>query len=161
MRVSTLSEDKKGKAGEALKEIQTAFENLSTSNFKGRVIAVEIPSGEEVKVPHNLKKVPLGYLVLRHRGLGLITDGDAAWTDKFITLKNTPVTISGGGSFSSNVAVVGQSDIQAYGSETPGNGTTDSQIKVLASGLNSSFSGSGGSTNVTESVKLLIWILGG
>lgn len=49
---------------------------------------ISILAGEEIKLSHNLKKVPKHRMITRQIGNSLITDGEEPWTDKYITLKN-------------------------------------------------------------------------
>ena len=57
-------------------------------NFSKATREVTIPAGVELEIPHNLKVTPKYRIIARQRGDGLITDGEAAWTDTVIYLKN-------------------------------------------------------------------------
>ncbi len=43
----------------------------------------------EIRVRHNLGKVPIGYLVLRNENGGVVFDGGSTWNSQFIYLQST------------------------------------------------------------------------
>jgi len=73
-----------------MEEILTAFNKLTfEDNFGAEVRSAAIEAGQEVRIPHALKRLPKYRILLRQDDANaLITDGAEAWSDKFITLKN-------------------------------------------------------------------------
>lgn len=57
-------------------------------NMSAHPITATIPAGVEIKISHGLKTVPRYRIIVRQRGNGLITDGEEAWTDTYVTFKN-------------------------------------------------------------------------
>ncbi len=59
-------------------------------NINGQIkdITQEIPVDGEITIPHNLKATPLGVIIMRMQGNGIIRDGTLPWNDTRITAKN-------------------------------------------------------------------------
>lgn len=71
--------------------LNTGLATLSfADNINGQIkdITREIPAGEEINIPHNLKATPLGVIIMRMQGNGVIRDGELPWNDRKITLRN-------------------------------------------------------------------------
>ena len=82
--------------------LNTTLGGILTQNMGGQVIEnITLPVGKEVRISHNLKKTPKYRIILRQQGSLIITDGDSAWTNKYIYLKAESVTSSG--SFSKDI----------------------------------------------------------
>lgn len=97
MRTGVASRNFDEKSYEMLADMLSAFiGGLSIKdNFKGKIIDnVIIPASTEIKISHSLKAIPKYKIILRQRGNALITDGDEAWTENYITLKNNTATES-------------------------------------------------------------------
>ena len=79
-------------------KLNTGLATLSFfDNMNGQIkdITQEIPSGDEINVPHNLRGTPIGAIILRQQGNGSITDGSLQWTPEKITIKNNgPDTVT-------------------------------------------------------------------
>lgn len=64
-------------------------------NFDGEVVEVTLPAdGTEIEIPHNLKTVPKYRIIVGQSGEGLIIDGDAEWTERYIYLKLATFSVS-------------------------------------------------------------------
>lgn len=62
---------------------------LMSQNFDGQIIEdILLPSGQNVRVSHNLKTTPKYRIILRKQGSLTIEDGDLPWNDKYIYLKS-------------------------------------------------------------------------
>lgn len=75
-------------------ELVNLFNVFSTSigleNMKGQVIEnITIPATTSIDVPHSLKVIPKYRIILRQIGDGSIVDGDNAWSDTLVSLRNT------------------------------------------------------------------------
>lgn len=91
MKIGIQSRELSEKSFSRLADDMSAFvTGISLKNNMDSTILerISIPAGEEIKLSHNLKKVPRHRIITRQVGNSLITDGDDAWTDKYITLKN-------------------------------------------------------------------------
>lgn len=76
-------------------EMLTASRNVSLAdNMSGQIVTVEIPVGQTVAIPHNLKIVPKYRIILRQEGDLFVVDGDKEWTDKAIYLKAISTTVT-------------------------------------------------------------------
>lgn len=73
-----------------LDDITTALGRLSfADNFKSDQITVTIPAGTvNQAIRHSLGIVPLGRLVIRSTGSGIV-DGTTEWTQDYVYLSNT------------------------------------------------------------------------
>jgi len=71
-------------------EMNSFVRNVSLGdNMSGQIVSdIFLPAGSTVEVPHNLKVTPKYRIILRQRSSGIISDGDKAWTDRAIYLKN-------------------------------------------------------------------------
>jgi len=77
-----------------LDELDLIFNNLGLDNLNGKVITLDMPSGIEMAIPHNLKRVPKYRIILRKSAIGEIIDGVKSWTSQIIYLKNTGASTS-------------------------------------------------------------------
>ena len=76
--------------GKTIDSLNTILGNglLLESNFSGQIIEnINLPSGVEVGISHNLKITPKYRIILRQVGNSVIVDGDSSWNDKTIYLK--------------------------------------------------------------------------
>lgn len=78
-----------------LKSITTAFTKLNfEENFQSFLAEnIEIPAGREVAIPNGFKNrypglVPSGRIISRQKGDANIIDGDSAWNENLVFLKN-------------------------------------------------------------------------
>jgi len=64
------------------------------NNFNSFKVSVEIPAGEEIAIPNQIKNgIPDQRLIIRGNEASLsVCDGDAEWTQSFVFLKNTHAT---------------------------------------------------------------------
>jgi len=61
---------------------------LTLKNLAGNLVEnIVIKGNTEVTIPHRLKTIPKGRIVLRQIGNLILQDGDTPWTDKSISLK--------------------------------------------------------------------------
>jgi len=69
--------------------LNTGLSNLTIDeNMSGEVIEVTLPAdGTEIEIPHNLKITPKYRIIVRQSGKGLVIDGLAEWTERYIYLK--------------------------------------------------------------------------
>lgn len=68
--------------------LQSILSNLSpVDNFKSYVWSGTIPAATEQEVPHTLKRVPTGYLIIFNSG-GILQAGDTKWTADNAYIKN-------------------------------------------------------------------------
>lgn len=75
-----------------LQDITTALTRLSfKDNFVCYETEVTINAGQELEIRHNLGVVPTGKLILKGSGYQ-VRDGDQAWDENFIYLKNEGAT---------------------------------------------------------------------
>lgn len=80
-------------------QVRKAFQDLAQilinlsfqDNFKRMIWEGTIPANTEVLIPHRLKVVPSGYVVIRRKG-GIIEDGDTVWTSTMVSLRNQSST---------------------------------------------------------------------
>lgn len=62
-------------------------------NLDGDIVEITIPSaGTEIGIRHNLKVTPKYRIILKHRGDGIILDGDTAWDGKTVYFKASQAT---------------------------------------------------------------------
>lgn len=62
------------------------------NDLKGAIIEVTLAPSESKIVSHGLNAIPSYRLILRQTGNGVVTDINAAWTNKTIGLKNNSAT---------------------------------------------------------------------
>lgn len=63
------------------------------NNLDGEIVQAVLPSvGTEVGIRHNLNVVPKYRIILKHRGDGIILDGDTAWDGKTVYFKASQAT---------------------------------------------------------------------
>lgn len=73
----------------ALKDLFSGLGRLSfADNFQSFETTVTIAAGTEKAIPNYLGTQALKRIIVRQTGNALITDGDTAWTDNFVYLKN-------------------------------------------------------------------------
>jgi hypothetical protein len=79
---------------EMVDELNTGLTRLSfNDNFESDLSeSITIAATTEVEVKHSLKSIPSYYLIVRQTGDARIIDGDTAWTNDKIYLKNTSGT---------------------------------------------------------------------
>ena len=71
--------------------LNTGLANITfADNVGGQIkdITRPIPAGEEINIPHNLKTTPLGVIIMRMQGNGIIRDGEVPWDSTKITARN-------------------------------------------------------------------------
>lgn len=73
-----------------MEDLNTILRNLTLEdNLACQIVnGLTINSGSEISVPHSLKSTPKYFIILRQQGNGNIVDGDSAWTDTQVFLKN-------------------------------------------------------------------------
>ncbi len=72
-----------------LKEIVTAFRKLDfQNNFESFEWTGEIPAGVELSIENRLRDAIPSKRIIVRSNISEITDGAAAWTREFVTLKN-------------------------------------------------------------------------
>lgn len=57
-------------------------------NFRGQIIDVSFTNGIELKIPHNLKFIPSGYLVTKTSTPMSVSVGTTQWTNSDIYLRS-------------------------------------------------------------------------
>lgn len=81
--------------GDMVDALNTVFQRGITlvDNMDGQVVDVVLPSaGTEIGVRHNLKVPPKYRIILKHRGDGIILDGDTAWDGQTAYFKSSQAT---------------------------------------------------------------------
>lgn len=72
-----------------IKELAVGLLRLSFSeNFESFEISGTLAAGTEVSYRNSLTVIPKGYIIIKQKGNGLITAGEAAWTPQTVSLKN-------------------------------------------------------------------------
>lgn len=96
MKTYNVSEDfNEDNFRELVSQLNTFMTSIGIENLAGQVLRdVDLPSGQSVRVSHNLKITPKYRIILRQIDGGLVVDGDDDWTDKYVYLKNTGGTDS-------------------------------------------------------------------
>lgn len=62
-------------------------------NMSGHIVEITLPSaGTEVGIRHNLKVTPKYRIILKHKGNGIILDGDTAWNGTTAYFKASQAT---------------------------------------------------------------------
>jgi hypothetical protein len=70
-------------------QLERGMNRLTLSdNFQSFITTVEILNSQEVSIRNQLKFVPRHRIIIRQSGNGFVTDGDTAWTNDFVYLKN-------------------------------------------------------------------------
>lgn len=76
-----------------ISQLNPFFRSIGLENMKGDILTdVVIPANTSAVLPHRLKAIPKYRIILRQINGGTIIDGDDAWTDTSISLKNTGAT---------------------------------------------------------------------
>ena len=72
-----------------LRELFTGLSRLNfNNNFQSFETEVTVPAGSELAIRNELGEVPSGKIILRDGGSNQVVDGDTAWDDNFVYLKN-------------------------------------------------------------------------
>lgn len=73
-------------------QLNTAFRTMKfEDNFTVYQWQGSIPATEELRIPHSLRRIPSGKVIVEHKG-GLLADGDTRWTANEVYLKNISST---------------------------------------------------------------------
>lgn len=72
-------------------EINRELNRFSLGNRQGCTVVegIELKTGVDTPVPHNLKITPKYMIILRQSSSGVVFDGTSPWTDKTIYLEAT------------------------------------------------------------------------
>lgn len=78
----------------AMQELRAGLSRLTfAENFETFSVDLEIAANSEVQVRNRLKFTPTAWIAVRKNKAGLsVCDGDTAWTQDYLYLKNTHAT---------------------------------------------------------------------
>lgn len=61
-------------------------------NFRGVVVSLEIPAGEEKSVSHNLGSIPQSWMIITNEDFTAVVRGTERWTDTHASFLNMATT---------------------------------------------------------------------
>ncbi len=74
---------------DVVRQLAVGLTKLSFSdNFDSFEFSATLANGESLSHRNSLTRIPKGYIIIKQKGNGLITAGDAAWTQDSVNLKN-------------------------------------------------------------------------